>query len=188
MTTARIIAIGWTVFWAYWLISALGAKQIARRGGVRAQWTGRAAAAIVVGMLVLGAGYRLPGAGPVHPDSAALVSGLSLFCGGLALCIWARLHLGRNWGMPMSDVAGAKLVTTGPYRFIRHPIYTGLLVAVSGTMLVNAQDFKWLPFLLVSLVFVIISARSEEKLMLAKFDGAYEDYRRRTKMLVPFVL
>ena len=58
-----------------------------------------------------------------------------MFASGIGLAIWARIHLGRNWGMPTSQKADPELVTTGPYRFVRHPIYTGLLVALLGTAL-----------------------------------------------------
>ena len=56
---------------------------------------------------------------------------------GIALAVWARLHLGRNWGMPMTQRAEPELVTSGPYRFVRHPIYSGLLAAMLGTALVD---------------------------------------------------
>ena len=68
--------------------------------------------------------------------------GLALFLAGLAVAIWARVHLGRNWGMPMSEKADAELVTTGPYRWIRNPIYSGLILAMIGTAL--AVSAEWL--------------------------------------------
>jgi protein-S-isoprenylcysteine O-methyltransferase Ste14 len=58
--------------------------------------------------------------------------GAVLFACGIALAVWARLHLGRNWGMPMTQRAEPELVTSGPYRFVRHPIYSGLLTAMLG--------------------------------------------------------
>ena len=61
--------------------------------------------------------------------------GLALWIAGLALAVWARLYIGRNWGMPMTRRQEPDLVTTGPYRFIRHPIYTGIILAMVGTAL-----------------------------------------------------
>jgi protein-S-isoprenylcysteine O-methyltransferase Ste14 len=60
-----------------------------------------------------------------------------VFATGIALAIWARVHLGRNWGMPMTQKAEPELVTSGPYRFVRHPIYSGLLAWLLGTALVT---------------------------------------------------
>jgi protein-S-isoprenylcysteine O-methyltransferase Ste14 len=72
----------------------------------------------------------------VHSLILAVI-GAVLFACGIALAVWARLHLGRNWGMPMTQRAEPELVTSGPYRFVRHPIYTGLQAAMLGTALVN---------------------------------------------------
>ena len=65
------------------------------------------------------------------------VIGTLVFACGIGLAVWARLHLGRNWGMPMTQRAEPELVTSGPYRFVRHPIYSGLLAAMLGTALVD---------------------------------------------------
>src|SRR5579863_5767635 len=78
----------------------------------------------------------------VNSDAVREVIGIALFVLGLAFAIWARLHIGRNWGMPMSQKEVPELVTSGPYRFVRHPIYTGLLIAGVGTAV--ALSWSWL--------------------------------------------
>jgi protein-S-isoprenylcysteine O-methyltransferase Ste14 len=105
---------------------------------------------------------------------------------GLALAVWARIHLGRNWGMPMTQRAEPELITSGPYRFVRHPIYSGILAGVLGTALANN---------LIGLIIVAIlgcyfyySATVEERNLTATFPTAYPAYQARTKMLIPFVL
>ena len=109
-----------------------------------------------------------------------------VFATGIALAIWARVYLGRNWGMPTSQKADPELVTSGPYRFVRHPIYTGILIALLGTALAT----NLLGLIIVGLLgaYFYYSASVEEKNLTATFPTAYPAYRASTKMLIPFVL
>jgi protein-S-isoprenylcysteine O-methyltransferase Ste14 len=103
---------------------------------------------------------------------------------GMAFAIWARFHLGRNWGMPMSLKKDAELVTTGPYAYVRHPIYTGMILAMLGTTLVIIW---WAVPLVAFFVYFVYSAKTEEKIMLGEFGARYTEYMKHTKMLIPFV-
>jgi protein-S-isoprenylcysteine O-methyltransferase Ste14 len=114
------------------------------------------------------------------------VLGAVLFLCGIALAVWARICLGRNWGMPMTRKDEPELVTAGPYGLVRHPIYSGILLAVLGTAL--ATDIYWLVAFAVLGVYFIYSARVEERLMTSAFPATYPSYRAKTKMLIPFVL
>ena len=89
----------------------------------------------MIAVIVIADAFRGDGLA-VHSVILAVI-GAALFACGIALAVWARLHLGRNWGMPMTQRAEPELVTSGPYRFVRHPIYSGLLTAMLGTVLVN---------------------------------------------------
>jgi protein-S-isoprenylcysteine O-methyltransferase Ste14 len=111
--------------------------------------------------------------------------GILLFLSGLALAIWARLYLGRNWGMPMSLKQDPELITSGPYHFIRHPIYAGILLALLGSAL--GGSVYWLIILIVMCTYFIYSATVEEKIMLNQFPKIYSTYKKQTKMLIPFV-
>src|SRR5579864_5842929 len=126
------LAIGgaWIVFWIYWLASASVSKQSVPGG-----WRTRLTGVSVVGVFVISGVLRGSGLA-VHSVILAAI-GAVLFACGIALAVWARRHLGRNWGMPMTQRAEPELVTSGPYRFVRHPIYSGLLVAMLGTALVD---------------------------------------------------
>jgi len=95
------------------------------------------------------------------------------------------LHLGRNWGMPMSQKQDPELVTSGPYHYIRHPIYSGILLAMLGTAI--ALSIYWLLIFAVSAVYFIYSAGVEEQLMLRQFPKVYQLYKSKTKMLIPFI-
>ena len=105
------IGVGWVVFWVYWLVAAMSAKQGA--GGRRRLPPG---VRIVLLVVVVA---RLRRATHLHTrsDLALAVVGTIVFAGGLLLAVWARIHLGRNWGMPMTQKDEPELVTDGPYRF-----------------------------------------------------------------------
>jgi protein-S-isoprenylcysteine O-methyltransferase Ste14 len=98
----------------------------------------------------------------------------------------ARIHLGRNWGMPASRKENPELITSGPYAYLRHPIYAGIILAMLGTT-IGASVFWAIPFLLFSVYFVY-AARREENIMITQFPEQYPAYMRRTRMLLPFVL
>jgi protein-S-isoprenylcysteine O-methyltransferase Ste14 len=111
--------------------------------------------------------------------------GLVLFALGLAFAIWARLHIGRNWGTPMSKKDDPELVTSGPYQLVRHPIYSGILLAGVGTAV--ALSWLWLIAMVLAGVYFVYSATVEERNLTEQFPDTYPMYRRSTKMLVPFI-
>ena len=111
--------------------------------------------------------------------------GLAIFLLGLALAVWARVYLGRNWGMPMSEKVDPELVTTGPYRTIRHPIYSGIILAMVGTTV--AVSVYWLIAVVLLGAYFIYSAVMEERYMAGLFPDAYPRYKQSTKMLIPFI-
>ncbi len=173
-----LITVLWVAFWVYWLVSAASAKASTRTRRTRPP--GLLAVAVLVVLRVL----HVRGLTVHSPVLEAI--GLALLVAGLGLAVWARVHLGRNWGMPMTERTEPELVTSGPYRFVRHPIYSGILLATIGTAL--AVTLYWLIVFLVLATYFIYSARVEERLMGASFPGAYAGYREKTKMLVPFLL
>jgi protein-S-isoprenylcysteine O-methyltransferase Ste14 len=175
------LAIGcaWLVFWIYWLASAANSKESVESGW-RPRLTGVSAIAVF-----LVAGVLRGGSLAVHSVILETI-GAVLFVCGIALAVWARLHLGRNWGMPMTQRAEPELVTSGPYRFVRHPIYTGLLTAVLGTALVN--NLLGLIVVAVMLAYFYYCGTVEERNLAATFPQAYPEYKSRTKMLIPFLL
>ena len=184
-----IIPALWLVFMVYWGISALGAK---RSIASRAWWTQSLLrlGIIVLTLLsirILGMGHALRIAQVYQTGSIVLGAiGTILVAAGIGLAVYARISLGRNWGMPMSRKEDPELVTGGPYAFVRHPIYTGIILATLGSAI--GQSLFWaLPLVLFAAYFVYC-ARQEEELMRAQFPDQYPDYMRRTNMILPFVL
>jgi protein-S-isoprenylcysteine O-methyltransferase Ste14 len=109
-----------------------------------------------------------------------------LIAAGLGVAIWARVNLGRNWGMPTTEKTEPELVTSGPYRYVRHPIYSGLLLATLGTAL--ATNLTSLIVVAVLTAYFYYAATVEERNLTQTFPTAYPTYRSSTKMLIPFVL
>lgn len=185
-----IIPALWLILVVVWAVSAFTAK---RSVGGRA-W--RREIGLRIGILVLvlvalrvpGIRNALRGARPyaVNTATALGVAGIALCTLGVGLALWARLSLGRNWGMPMSRKENPELVTGGPYAYVRHPIYGGIILAMIGSAL--GQSPFWLAPLVLIGGYFVFSARREERLMTEQFPQAYADYRRRTKMFIPFVV
>lgn len=183
MSTLRTsLFVVWGVFWIYWLVSATTAKESSPRGSWR--FRGVSLLIIVVASVVI---RRLHGTGSltIHSPAPEAV-GTIVFLSGLAFAVWARIHLGRNWGMPMTERAAPELVTSGPYRYIRHPIYTGILLGLLGTAL--AINLYYLIALAVLTGYFVFSATVEERNMTGAFPEQYPEYKAHTKMLIPFIL
>jgi protein-S-isoprenylcysteine O-methyltransferase Ste14 len=178
---AVVIFVGWAAFWVYWLVASVGVK--AGRGDWGRGAVLRLAIAVVVVVLLRTKAMRHLA---FSRDAWLEAVGLALFLLGLGLAVWARLHIGRNWGMPMTRKTDPELVTTGPYRTVRHPIYSGILLALVGTGL--AVSAYWLVLAVLAGAYFVYSALMEERYMGERFPESYPAYKRSTKMLIPFVL
>jgi protein-S-isoprenylcysteine O-methyltransferase Ste14 len=177
MRLEGVVAVLWGVFWVGWLLAAVTA-----RPGTRTR-RGRSPGLLIVVAVVLLRALENRGA---IDNAPVQILGLVLIVAGLGTAVWARIYLGRNWGMPMTAKEQPELVTSGPYRFVRHPIYSGLLLATLGSAL--AATLFWL-FILAALgSYFIYSARVEERLMTTAFPQAYPAYKAKSKMLIPFVV
>jgi len=177
-----VIGAIWIAFWIYWFVSAFGTKRSQRRVphyiGVR---IAVAAVVIVVLHTRIGSRFGLPATNP-----ALRGVGLAVFLAGIALAVWARVYLGRNWGVPMSRKLEPELVTSGPYRYVRHPIYTGIILASIGTAV--AVSILWLIPTLVLGGYFAFTAKVEDRIMATAFPTTYPAYKGMTKMLIPFIL
>lgn len=187
MTLYRWIIVGlWLLFVAYWAVAAVGTKRSAGKRPWRREIGLRVVLILVIAALLQSRSTRQFFAETQrhisHSNTLGWI-GAVLCLLGFGLAISARWHLGRNWGMPMSRKEQPELVTSGPYALIRHPIYTGLALAMLGSAI--AVNIFWLlPLVLVGAYF-IYSARREEAVMLQQFPEQYAAYTARTGMLVP---
>lgn len=176
-----VIFVCWGAFWIYWLVASAGVKA----GRTRWRRFAGSRVAIVVILILLVRLKVIKGHHVVTSDPWLQAIGLVIFLLGLALAIWARVYLGRNWGMPMTEKADPELVTTGPYSTIRHPIYSGLILAMVGTAV--AVSPYWLIAVVLLGAYFIYSAVMEERYMAGLFPDTYPRYKQETKMLIPYI-
>ena len=178
----------WAVFWIYWIAAA-----IRTRSPVKRTQTGLSFRAYIVLIAVLWVILvRL-----VAPDimletiipqgTASAAAGLIIALAGLGFAFHARMHLGKNWsGNPVIRV-DHQIVRTGPYRYVRHPIYTGMLLMITGTAI--GIGFVWVICLIpLFLAVFAIKIRMEETFLTEEFGEAYLQYRREVKALIPYVI
>jgi protein-S-isoprenylcysteine O-methyltransferase Ste14 len=175
----------WLLWILYWFGSALRGRRTVRREPIWQRLN--TIATMLVAVLLLGyLGWQL---GILDrrfvPDTDAVRwAGLLLTIAGLGITVWARVHLGQFWSARVGLKEGHELIQSGPYEWVRHPIYSGLLLATLGSALVVGANRA----LLAALVFglgLTLKARREEKLLSQHFGEAFAQYRQRTGSLVP---
>lgn len=118
-------------------------------------------------------------------DEALAVLAIVLTVGSVLIVMWAVRMLGKQWSLTARVLEGHRLITEGPYAWVRHPIYTGMLGMMLATGLVYSH---WLGLVLGLSVFAvgtIVRVRSEERLLREAFGAEYEEYARRVAAVVP---
>lgn len=184
----NFIPLLWVAWGLYWLIAARDVKTTVRKEGFasRAAHLGPLAVACV-----LLASRRLPISWLYghFMQSTPLTSffGAGVVAAGLGFAVWARLVLGRNWSGTVTLKQDHELVRYGPYRWVRHPIYTGLLLGFLGTAIALTQ-WRGLLALLIAFVALGRKLRHEERWLGEVFGVDYAQYRSEVAALIPFVL
>ena len=112
--------------------------------------------------------------------------GLALTIVGALFAVWARFYLGGNWSLTVTVKEGHTLIRGGPYAVVRHPIYSGLSLAVLGTAL-TVGEFRGLVAVGLVVFGLLHKSLVEERLMREEFGAEYERYCRDVKALIPFV-
>jgi protein-S-isoprenylcysteine O-methyltransferase Ste14 len=115
-----------------------------------------------------------------------IAAGLAIHLVSLALAVWSRRHLGRNWSGEIAAKVDHRLVRSGPYRWIRHPIYTAMLGMTLGTALVSGETHALLAFVIMAVAYAR-KLRLEEAQLREVFGAAYDEYRRHSRALIPWV-
>jgi protein-S-isoprenylcysteine O-methyltransferase Ste14 len=177
----------WAFFALTWLVAAWWSDPTDKEIGFRAELSYRAV--LLIGGLIFAIparGYH----GPLRlwyitPDGMWIC--VAVMAAGFAFCWWARIHLGPLWSGSVTRKDDHKVIDTGPYAVVRHPIYTGILVAVLATCV--AKGTVWgIAGALIIAAGLWMKARLEEEWLGQELDpGAYDAYRRRVPMLVPFI-
>ena len=182
----RLVGWLWWGWGLYWMLSALRNKATQRReslpsrlahllplalGGALIAWPQPPGSAL---------GWRL-----WPPSLAAYWMGVALVITGLAFAVWARAHLGRNWSGTVTIKEDHELIRSGPYAYVRHPIYTGLLAALLGTTLASGTVHAAIGLAIIAAA-LVRKSRVEESFMREIFPDTYPRYSAEVPALIPF--
>jgi len=182
----RLIFWLWLGWGLYWMLAAVRNKATQRRepllsrlahvvplavGGALLAWPARRWSAL---------SWRL-----WPPSPAACSIGVALVIAGLAFAIWARVHLGGNWSGTGTVKQDHELIRSGPYAYVRHPIYTGLITALLGTAIASGTVHAVIGLVIIAAAFVR-KLRTEEEFMRETFPGEYQRYSAEVPALIPF--
>ena len=184
-TFRLLVEAPWIAFVLYWIMGAINTRPTREKESLVSRW----------GVLVLEiAGYFLIFSGStgvgflgnhVIPRSmAGSVLGVVCIWAGIGLAVWARYHLAEYWSARVTIKEDHKLIRTGPYTHLRHPIYSGLVLATIGTALVIDRWRCVIGFCLV-LAGYCLKARKEEAMLHQQFGEAFQEHRKHTGFLIP---
>jgi protein-S-isoprenylcysteine O-methyltransferase Ste14 len=190
LTRGGLVLLLWIAWLVYWRVSAADAKPAVRH---ESKWS---RASYVIPILIASILLSIPpiaGGGGGFLFSRFLPQGIDgywvgvmLVAAGLGFSVWARQHIGRNWSGTVEVKQDHQLICTGPYRFVRHPIYTGILIAFLGTAIVVGQ-WSGILAMLIACGSFWRKLTLEERFMRETFGSAYEEYRVRTAALIPYL-
>jgi len=190
MTPEGTILVLWVAWLASWGVAAFWSNRTEKRGGIVAEIAFRI-------LFWASATFLLAPFSDQHYaqvqfwrlDNAALKWILvALIAAGFLFVWWARIHLGRLWSDWLTKKAGHHVVDTGPYRLVRHPIYSGLIFAAFATAIEKGTSFALFGAAILTFAFYTRARREERFLRLELGEGAYDAYARKTAMLVPFTV
>jgi protein-S-isoprenylcysteine O-methyltransferase Ste14 len=176
----------WIVFILYWSAAASKTARTVSSESVRSrqlhQW-------LMYGALVLAFVRFWPLTGRVLPDAGIgvtswIVAGLAVQSASFLLAVWARRHLGRNWSGAITAKESHALVRTGPYRRVRHPIYSAMIGMLLGTTLVSGEVHAFLALAILAIAY-IRKIRLEERNLREVFGDEYEEYQRGSWAVIP---
>ena len=185
----RIIAGIWVVFMALLFIPTLrGGIPIERRSSRYLHWSAIVAVVVVIIVFLLGTFESDALVIRVVPDSLLVgITGVLLTVAGLGFSGWARCHLGKYWSSLVEVKVGHQLIMTGPYRIVRNPMYTGILIAFLGATIAIGELFAFVA-LAIGIVSIWVKIKTEEEILTKKFGGEYLRYKREVKALIPYVV
>lgn len=185
----------WLIWVVYWMIAARGNK-VSQRVESAASRLGHVIPLAVAAWLLFArtlpgcarsSGTILPGFlcdNVIAPNRAVYFAGVAVLVAGLAFSVWARHWLGRNWSGVVTLKQDHELVRGGPYRYVRHPIYTGILFGFVGSAL--ARD-EWRGVIAVAIAYLALwrKLKLEERWMVERFGDAYREFQAQVPALIP---
>jgi protein-S-isoprenylcysteine O-methyltransferase Ste14 len=190
ITSFQIIIGAWIAFWVFLYVPLLFRRVPTRRRSSKYVMQTGMLAVIAWMLLALLEWYR-PGSLflRILPDSPlAGITGVILTVAGLGFSAYSRIYLGKNWSNMPAIKVGQQLIRTGPYRFVRNPMYTGILVALAGAVIATNVLLAFLLFG-VFVIAIWLKIKAEEEILLETFGEEFLRYKKDVKVaLIPFVV
>jgi protein-S-isoprenylcysteine O-methyltransferase Ste14 len=183
----HIITMLWMAIFLLWAITGFTSKQT-----VEAKSEGPSRIAVWIVwlawwlLLTHGFGNEVLSFRFLPKTTGSSYAGLAITVAGLGLSVWARFQIGRNWSGLIHVKEGHQLMRAGPYAIVRHPIYSGFMLATLGTAIAFGEISGLIAFVMILAAWGYKS-RLEETAMIEHFGAEYETYRREVKGLIPFV-
>lgn len=185
MSAGQLCSWMWLTFLLVWLLFAFRRKPTLEREPAFSRFLYSIPTVLAFYLLLAGqAPYEWLRFRIVSPMPALRIVGITLTALGIGFAIWARFYIGENWSGSVTVKVGHELIRTGPYSWVRHPIYSGMLLAALGTGLVGGQIRSVIAVPLLWLGFWM-KTRVEERFMLKTFGAQYQEYSRSTGALIP---
>jgi protein-S-isoprenylcysteine O-methyltransferase Ste14 len=190
LTYLQIIAGIWIVFMILFFVPALrDGIPVERRSSHYIRWSFMVALGVVILVIILATYESDALVLRVIPESPLTgITGIVLTIAGLGCSAWARNHLGRYWSSMVMIKVGHQLIRTGPYRIVRNPMYTGLLIAFTGAAIAIGELLAVVA-LVIGFASVWVKIKAEEEILLEKFGGEYLQYKRDVRgAIIPYVV
>jgi protein-S-isoprenylcysteine O-methyltransferase Ste14 len=184
--TDKYIEAAWIVFALVWLAGAFTTKRTVRSQPVERRWLYSIMLILAGELLTRNMRFGFLAHRFLPESAAASCAGAALTIAGVAVAIWARFYLGRNWSGKPTIKKGHTLIRSGPYALVRHPIYTGIALAMLGTG-IAIGEIRGLIATLLALIAFKIKSRLEESFMTEQFGEQYTGYKQQVRALIPFV-
>ncbi len=183
-----IVGACWLIFLVYWGVSALNTKKSVIKRNWRFRWILVIIVIFAIAFINRGNSFDKIVFGNLLFATTPIISAVAAICAvaGVSVAIWARIYLGRNWSGYVTYKKNHELVTSGPYKYIRHPIYSGVLLMLVGTWLFLPT--LWTCALLALYISIFLwRTKKEEAIMIKLFGKKYRDYMKHTKAIIPGV-
>jgi protein-S-isoprenylcysteine O-methyltransferase Ste14 len=177
----------WALWFAYWIARSGGTEKTGQRESHSSRRLHLILAGAAFALIALPLSSTLPFGLKFLPSTKSLfVGGLIILICGLAFTVWARRHLGRYWSGTITLKEGHRLIRTGPYAIVRHPIYTGVVTGMVGTAVAQGQVRSILAVVLLAASY-LRKIKIEETWLVQQFGDEYRSYQREVGALIPWI-
>src|SRR2546421_2281066 len=180
----RLCIAAWMLWAIYWIIAAFTVNRTKSSEGLLLR-LGHILPLLIGFILIFHGGHPWI-FGHILQSRIFQFSGAAITVLGLLFSLWSRIHLGRYWSGIITLKEGHKLIRTGPYRFVRHPLYSGFLAAVFGTSLVAGTGDALIGFAIIFVAYLVKMSR-EETVLTNEFGDDYRTFKRERSAIIPFI-